>query len=185
MRKSEYARHRGVSKPRISELVKAGRIVLTQAGLVDVVASDAALDANRDPSRGGTGGAPWVAPATQHREPQPTTRAASAAAVGPKTLTEATTEDRMAAAELKRLRLRIEAGELCETAKMMPAIQAAFAQARMAWERAAPRVAAQVARDESDIRRCLDIIEREQEFALRDLAAVLDALADQLAATKQ
>ncbi|MGL4526738.1 MAG: hypothetical protein ACRCUC_07155 [Aestuariivirga sp.] len=47
-----YAAHRGVAKSRISALRKAGRLVLTPEGLVDVEASDARVRAtSTDPDR--------------------------------------------------------------------------------------------------------------------------------------
>ena len=48
---AEYARRRGVSAARISQLVKDGRIARGDDGLVDVEATDANLDATLDQSK--------------------------------------------------------------------------------------------------------------------------------------
>lgn len=50
---ADYAEHRGVSKPTVSQYKREGRLVLTDDGQVDVVASDALLAATLDPLRGG------------------------------------------------------------------------------------------------------------------------------------
>lgn len=59
LKKSEYAKHRGVSPAMVTHWLGAGRLVLDVSGKrVDVVASDAALAGSLDPSRGGKGGGP-------------------------------------------------------------------------------------------------------------------------------
>lgn len=44
MTKAEYAKHRGVSKPAVSKMVRQDRILLTDDGLVDQEISDLLLD---------------------------------------------------------------------------------------------------------------------------------------------
>ncbi|MGH8435869.1 MAG: terminase small subunit [Pseudomonas sp.] len=51
--KSEYAAARGWSKPYVSKLAKAGRLVITSDGKVDVAATDALLADTSDPSKAG------------------------------------------------------------------------------------------------------------------------------------
>ena len=53
VQQAEYARHRGVSRKTVTGWKQKGRIVLTDAGLVDVVASDARLDERPETYRGG------------------------------------------------------------------------------------------------------------------------------------
>lgn len=53
MSKSEFAAHKGWSKPYVSKLAKQGRLVLTVDGKVDVAATDALLERTADPSKTG------------------------------------------------------------------------------------------------------------------------------------
>lgn len=51
--KSEFAAHKGWSKPYVSKLAKNGRLVLTADGKVDVAATEALLQRTADPSKTG------------------------------------------------------------------------------------------------------------------------------------
>lgn len=51
MNQIEYARHRNVTKQRISQLATSGRLVLTPSGRIVVEDSDKALAASIDPSK--------------------------------------------------------------------------------------------------------------------------------------
>ena len=51
MTQTQYAKHRGVTQGRISQLSKEGRLVLTSTGLVVVEDSDRALAASINPSQ--------------------------------------------------------------------------------------------------------------------------------------
>ncbi|ASL27362.1 terminase small subunit [Azotobacter chroococcum] len=51
--KSEFAAHKGWSKPYVSKLAKQGRLVMTAAGKVDVAATEALLQRTADPSKAG------------------------------------------------------------------------------------------------------------------------------------
>ncbi|WP_437881036.1 terminase small subunit [Pseudomonas sp. LRF_L74] len=53
MSKSEFADSRGWSRPYVSKLAKQGRLVLTDDGKIDVVATDALLNETADPSKAG------------------------------------------------------------------------------------------------------------------------------------
>lgn len=53
MSKSEFAAHKGWSKPYVSKLAKQGRLVLTADGKVDVAATEALLERTADPSKTG------------------------------------------------------------------------------------------------------------------------------------
>lgn len=44
MTKAEYARHRNVSKPTISKLIKNGRLLVTEDGLIDAEISDVLME---------------------------------------------------------------------------------------------------------------------------------------------
>ena len=48
---ADFARRLGVSRSHVTGLKHAGRLVLTDNGLVDVDASIARIDATRDPNR--------------------------------------------------------------------------------------------------------------------------------------
>jgi hypothetical protein len=50
---AEFARRRGVSRATVTEYKGKGLLVMTEAGLVDVAASEERLAASLDPSRGG------------------------------------------------------------------------------------------------------------------------------------
>ncbi|NHN79614.1 terminase small subunit [Azotobacter chroococcum] len=49
--KSEFAAHKGWSKPYVSKLAKQGRLVMTADGKVDVAATEALLQRTADPSK--------------------------------------------------------------------------------------------------------------------------------------
>ncbi|TKD40719.1 terminase small subunit [Azotobacter chroococcum] len=51
--KSEFAAHKGWSKPYVSKLAKQGRLIMTAAGKVDVAATEALLQRTADPSKAG------------------------------------------------------------------------------------------------------------------------------------
>ncbi|NHN79697.1 terminase small subunit [Azotobacter chroococcum] len=51
--KSEFAAHKGWSKPYVSKLAKQGRLVMTADGKVDVAATEALLQRTADPSKTG------------------------------------------------------------------------------------------------------------------------------------
>lgn len=53
MTQAEFARHRGVSRPTVSEYKRKGLLVMKDERLVDVVASEARLASSLDQSRGG------------------------------------------------------------------------------------------------------------------------------------
>lgn len=53
MSKSEFAAHKGWSKPYVSKLAKQERLVLTADGKVDVAATEALLERSADPSKTG------------------------------------------------------------------------------------------------------------------------------------
>jgi phage terminase Nu1 subunit (DNA packaging protein) len=54
--KSAYATARNWSKPYVSKLAKQGRLVLSETGLVDVVATDQLIAKTSDPSKAGATG---------------------------------------------------------------------------------------------------------------------------------
>jgi len=51
--KSEFAAHKGWSKPYVSKLAKQGRLAMTADGKVDVAATEALLQRTADPSKAG------------------------------------------------------------------------------------------------------------------------------------
>ncbi len=51
--KSEFAAHKGWSKPYVSKLAKQGRLAMTADGKVDVAATEALLERTADPSKTG------------------------------------------------------------------------------------------------------------------------------------
>lgn len=51
--KSEFAAHKGWSKPYVSKLAKQGRLIMTADGKVDVEATEALLQRTADPSKAG------------------------------------------------------------------------------------------------------------------------------------
>lgn len=53
VQQAEYARHRGVSRKTVTGWKQKGRLVLNEAGLVDVKATDARLDERPENYRGG------------------------------------------------------------------------------------------------------------------------------------
>lgn len=51
MTQAQYAAHRGVQRSYVTKLKQEGRLVMTEAGLVDVAASDAQISQTSDPGR--------------------------------------------------------------------------------------------------------------------------------------
>jgi len=100
MLKIEYARHRRCSPSLISRLVKQGRLVMTPEGRVDVEASDAKLEANRDPRRIG------------EVRSRPDRGAGAGRGDGPDAIRAARTRSELAIAEARELDLAQRRGEL-------------------------------------------------------------------------
>lgn len=105
----EYADARGVSAAYVTKLKKAGRLVLTPGGKVNLEATDRLVEATRDPSRGGdrrpapAGASEFPAGAPQSRDPAGGTDIA---------YRDAMHRERIAKARLAELELAEAAGQL-------------------------------------------------------------------------
>lgn len=99
---TEYARHRGVDHALISRWKASGRLVVDSDGKILARASDAVLDQDLDPTRGGKGGRP--APDAGRTTPGPMPS-------GP-TLADATRDERMRRARLLELEIAEREGAL-------------------------------------------------------------------------
>jgi hypothetical protein len=165
---ADYAVHRGCSDSYVRRLRRAQRLVLTAAGLVDVVATDALLAATSDPLRGGdrnrgaadAGGEPAAAPGV----------------VGDISLREAMRRERLARARLAELELGEEAGELARTKDVERDV---FTLARQAVERlrSMPGRLRIALAAESDAAKCEQLLEAEIAKVCTELQNAARAIA--------
>lgn len=186
MLKSQYAAHRGVANSQVSHWVKAGRLILV-GKKVDVVASDAALFQSLDPNRGGKGGKSNPDERGPGRQPQmvpretvaPTTRRE---AVEPSDLVQASTADKQASAELKRIRASRELGRYVDADEFMGAVESALTQVRTGVMALPARMAFAIAQEfKIDARRLIAILDVEGRTILAEMKATVDRLADRAA----
>jgi hypothetical protein len=162
MTKSEFAKHRNVSKPYISKLARNGILVMC-SGKIDVVATDMVLDdrpvADIDPS------ARRVRMAKDMGQGQPTTHAVA-------TFSQARTIEMVFRAKLSQARLRSEGGEAhrCRgRAKQNSCRSPRFSR----WAIWNPRPAIEILASEHDVRRIRSTLATEFN---RELDRLADAL---------
>lgn len=163
----EYASHRGCSDSYVRRLRRQGRLVLGPDGkLIDVAASDAAIEQYRDPVRGGdrtTTAAGDAQPSTQLLPPAAARMAAANDIPEPTaglSLQEAMRRERLAKARLAELELGEAAGDLTRRTEVQRQV---FTLARQALERMrtmGSRLRTRLAA-ESDARACEAIINAE------------------------
>lgn len=170
MTRAEFARHRGVSKPAVTQWAAAGRLVLTADGKVDVEASEVRLAETMN-SRGGkrqtgvSGGA--------QAEPAPGRSGELQFASG--TLTDARTKQAQTRAKLDDLEYQERIGRLVEKAKVDAAIADGLAtivsQLRTISVRTAPKLVG-----EADLRKIQDAIDDEVERICQETSDTLRAM---------
>lgn len=177
--RSQFARHRGVSAPAVTQWAQAGRIVLAPNGDVIVDESDALLAATQT-AHVGKRGAPAVSKRTRGRP-----AAAYAAADGdPETLTEARIAQARARARLDELEYRERAGELVERRRYDQALADAVAPILSRLDSLANRAAPKLV-GIADMSHVIGVIDDEVIALRQDIADTLEAMSHAGGATKQ
>lgn len=176
--RSKYAAHRGVSPSLVTKWGQQGMLVLNDDGLVDVVATDAKLDAQLDRSRGGRGGRPdrgRGTPAQDSREPSDGE---------PESFASARAKREAAQAGLAQLELRKRTGAMVDSGRVTLGETAVFTALRQRIETLPAALAARLAA-ESDVRKCHALMSAEIRDALNDLSDQLEQMAASRRATQQ
>ena len=182
----EYASHRGCSDSYIRRLRRQGRLVLGEDGkLIDVAASDAAIEQYRDPLRGGDHSAASAVPAGRNSAPRERLMSPAEAYIASAcdipaadaglSLKEAVRRERLAKARLAELELGEAAGDLTRRAEVQRQV---FTLARQALERMrtmGSRLRTRLAA-ESDARACEAIINAEIAEICEDMQRAADDL---------
>lgn len=175
---AEYAAHRGCSDSYVRRLRREQRLVEGEGKLIDVAASDAKLDAESDPLRGGNRSAQEIDDAID---------AAYAAVVMPAGgvgLKEAVRRERLARARLAELELGEQAKEL---ARVKEIDRLVFTLARQTLERLrsiSSRLRTSLAA-ESDPRACEALLDTEIAIVCKEFQSLAEAMVTARAAPDQ
>lgn len=185
--KAEYAQRKGVSRPAISQAIRAGRVVVGEDGRVDVEASDRVWDAKTDTLQSLRANAPkrraQALADEPHRSSPPADRPGQGAAgsESPAPLSRVIYDFESArakrethAANIAEMEERKRAGELCETSTVLMTMTTIGSNFRTALERVADKLADRVAA-EADPHACHQIISAEITQALEQLAKDCEA----------
>ncbi len=185
--KAEYAQRKGVSRPAISQAIRAGRVVVRTDGLVDVEASDRMWDKKTDTLQSLRANAPkrraQALADEPHRSSPPADRPGQGAAGSepPAPLSRviynfesARAKRETHAANIAEMEERKRAGELCETSAVLMTMSTIGSNFRTALERVADKLADRVAA-EADPHACHQIISAEITQALEQLAKDCEA----------
>jgi hypothetical protein len=185
--KAEYAQRKGVSRPAISQAIRAGRVVVLEDGRVDIEASDRVWDAKTDTLQSLRANAPkrraQALADEPHRPPPPADRAGQGAAASEPAaplsrviydFESARAKRETHAANIAEMEERKRAGELCETSAVLMTMTTIGSNFRTALERVADKLADRVAA-ETDPHACHQIISAEITQALEQLAKDCEA----------
>lgn len=191
--KAEYAQRKGVSRPAISQAIRAGRVVVVEDGRVDVEASDRVWDAKTDTLQSLRANAPkrraQALADEPHRSQQPADRPVQGAGgsepAAPLSrviydFESARAKRETHAANIAEMEERKRAGELCETSAVLMTMTTIGSNFRTALERVADKLADRVAA-EADPHTCHQIISAEITQALEQLAKDCEAAGRDLA----
>ena len=179
MNQTEYAAHRGVSRPYICRLIKLGKIPRAADGSIDADEADAALAAIADPGKAGViahhaakrGAATPDAPATGSDDAE--------------TFSDSKRRDAKAAADLREMERDRIMGDLIERRPYQKAAEDAFIALGKELDNMVHRLAPLVF-GAGSITACRDLIAAEVVRARDALADTMEALAaDPRAGTKQ
>jgi hypothetical protein len=187
MTRSEYAKHRGVSKPAVTQWAAAGRIVTDESGDVVVEESDKRLAATIN-TRGGKRPRTdlQAAPQTAPSEPVSTdapTQGALMLQPG-SSLTQARTAQAQSRARLDELDYVERVGILVERARYDQALADGLGPILSQLDSVASRIAPALV-GQTDVRRVIDIIDAEIINLRQEIADKLRSLAIVAGATKQ
>lgn len=185
--KAEYAQRKGVSRPAISQAIRAGRVVVVEDGRVDVEASDRVWDAKTDTLQSLRANAPkrraQALADEPHRSQPPADRSGQGAGgsepAAPLSrviydFESARAKRETHAANIAEMEERKRAGELCETSAVLMTMTTIGSNFRTALERVADKLADRVAA-EADPHACHQIISAEITQALEQLAKDCEA----------
>lgn len=185
--KAEYAQRKGVSRPAISQAIRAGRVVVVEDGRVDVEASDRVWDAKTDTLQSLRANAPkrraQALADEPHRSQPPADRPVQGAGgsepAAPLSrviydFESARAKRETHAANIAEMEERKRAGELCETSAVLMTMTTIGSNFRTALERVADKLADRVAA-EADPHACHQIISAEITQALEQLAKDCEA----------
>ena len=185
--KAEYAQRKGVSRPAISQAIRAGRVVVVEDGRVDVEASDRVWDAKTDTLQSLRANAPkrraQALADEPHRSQPPADRPVQGAGgsepAAPLSrviydFESARAKRETHAANIAEMEERKRAGELCETSAVLMTMTTIGSNFRTALERVADKLADRVAA-ETDPHACHQIISAEITQALEQLAKDCEA----------
>lgn len=185
--KAEYAQRKGVSRPAISQAIRAGRVVVVEDGRVDVEASDRVWDAKTDTLQSLRANAPkrraQALADEPHRSQPPADRPGQGAGgsepAAPLSrviydFESARAKRETHAANIAEMEERKRAGELCETSAVLMTMTTIGSNFRTALDRVADKLADRVAA-EIDPHACHQIISAEITQALEQLAKDCEA----------
>ena len=182
MNQTEYAAHRGVSRPYISRLVKLGKIPRDADGSIDADEADAALAAIADPGKAGViahHAAKRGRPAAPSGEPGPADLSDG------ETFSDSKRRDAKAAADLREMERDRIKGDLIERRPYQKAAEDAFIALGKEFDNMIHRLAPLVF-GAGSITACRELIAAEVFRARDALADTMEALAaDPRAGTKQ
>lgn len=172
MTTAEYAQHRGVSDSYVRRLRRESRLVEGEGKLIDVAASDAALDATTDPLRGGdrTG---------KHEAAAAAPGAQLSSFTAGVDLREAMRRERLAKAQLAELELGEQARQLTRVRdvdrEVFTLVRQALERMRTIGSRLRTKIAA-----ETDPRACEALIDAEVRQVADDMQASAKALLERI-----
>lgn len=174
LNQSEYATARGWSAAYVTKLKRAGRLVLTPGGKVNVEATDRLIENTRDPARGGDRRAATSEPQQDGVVPHAGATAGSrkaGAGGGVGSYDDAARRERMAKAQIAELELAEMAGLLIRRDQVERVVFALARRAQDALLSMSERLAGAVAA-ESDAFRCGELIDAEARKIASTMASI-------------
>jgi hypothetical protein len=162
-----YAKHRGCNVSLVNRWAKAGRLAIGPDGKIDADASDKALAASMDRTRGGVGGGGAHTQAMRHE--------ATAAPAATNRMTEAKIAAAVYDAKRKKLDFDRSVGAVIEAHAAESAAIDAFESLRRAIQQVPDRIAPAVAA-ETDARKVHGMLSAEYNAVLERSAAIIELL---------
>lgn len=177
-----YARHRGVSGPYVNKLYHAGRLVLHPDGSIDAEASDRALSVSHDPIRGGKGGGGAITRALR-AESADDDEDGGRPAPGD-SVTESKRLSAYYKAKTDEADYRARIGELGELSRMRAGVTEAYGALARFLEQCRARISPILAAEGNE-RRVYELLGKELDAGMTELADTLEALPERVTATQQ
>jgi hypothetical protein len=174
-----YAKHRGCNVSLVNRWAQAGRLVVGPDGKIDAEASDKALAASIDRTRGGAGGGGAFTQAMREEAQAPTKDTSTG-----NRLTEAKIVAAVYDAKQKKLGYELAIGKAFEADRVLSAARDTFESLRRSIQQIADRIASPVAA-ETDPRKVHALLSAEHNAVLETIASVFESLPEQFTATRQ